>query len=219
MKTREQKFKSNQTASDELFRSAWLNRLTRTHVAIPVTMFFVYAIALLWYTEVRTDLSLPVVVSLFVGGIVFFTFAEYAIHRWLYHPPEGASDGYQDFTYKIHGIHHDYPKDKQRLAMPPLLTIAVATLLLFLFELVLNQYSFSFLAGFVVGYALYLLIHYAIHIFPPPKNVFRELWIHHSIHHYSTDNVAFGVSNPLWDHVFGTMPKNGKDRKRASVEV
>ncbi|MEL6652049.1 MAG: fatty acid hydroxylase, partial [Bacteroidota bacterium] len=26
-------------------------------------------------------------------------------------------------------------------------------------------------------------------------------------HHYKDDTVAFGVSSPLWDYVFRTMPK------------
>ncbi len=205
---------SNENVSVDLFSNKWLNRLTRTHIAIPVTMFILYAIGLLYYTKINTELPNWLIVFLFFGGVLLFTFAEYAIHRWLYHPPEGASEKYQEFTYKIHGIHHAYPKDKQRLAMPPLLTVVVATLLLFLFELVLDQYSFSMLAGFVTGYALYLLIHYVIHIFKAPNNLFKALWINHSIHHYSPENVLFGVSSPLWDYVFGTLP-----RKKATAQT
>lgn len=206
-KVQNYRFKSNEDMPSDLFENKWLNRLTRTHIAFPVVSFLVYAIALLYYTKVSTDLSNLTVISLFVGGLVFFTLVEYVIHRWLYHPPHDASEEYQEFTYKIHGIHHAYPKDKQRLAMPPILTIAIATILLLLFELILDKYSFSVLAGFVTGYALYLMVHYAIHIYKMPKNAFRALWINHSIHHYSEDDIAFGVSSPLWDYVFGTMPK------------
>lgn len=215
MSDKKPKFKSNASGEARMFENDFLNSLTKTHIAIPVTIFFVYAIALLWYTAVNTDLTLPIVVGVFLSGTLTFTFAEYAIHRWVYHPPEGASESYQEFTYKIHGLHHDYPKDKQRLAMPPLLAVAIATFLLFVFELILDQYSFSFLAGFVVGYAMYLLIHYSIHIFAPPKNAFKALWINHSIHHYSEDEILFGVSNPLWDYVFGTMPRSEKDKRQA----
>ena len=209
------KFKSNKDGEARMFENEFLNSLTRTHIAIPVTIFFVYAIALLWYTRNYTDLSWSVVTSVFLCGTFFFTFVEYAVHRWVYHPPHGASESYQEFTYKIHGLHHDYPKDKQRLAMPPILAVIIATLLLFLFRLVLGPYSFSFAAGFVVGYAMYLLIHYSTHMFAPPKNIFRTLWVNHAIHHYSEDEILFGVSNPLWDYVFGTMPKSKKDKQQA----
>lgn len=215
MQSKNQKFKSNQSGEARMFENDFLNNLTKTHIAFPVTIFFVYAIGLLWYTAVRTDLTFLTVLLVFLSGTLVFTFAEYAIHRWVYHPPEGASEGYQEFTYKIHGLHHDYPKDKQRLAMPPLLAVVIATFLLFVFELILDQYSFSFLAGFVVGYAMYLLIHYSIHIYPPPKNKFKMLWVNHSIHHYSEDEVLFGVSNPLWDYIFGTTPRSAKDKQHA----
>ncbi len=215
MKARTQKFKSNTDLSPPMFENKILNRLTQTHIATPIIIFFVYAVGLLWYTLVQTDIAGATVVLVFFVGILGFTFTEYAIHRWIYHPPHGASEGYKKATYKMHGMHHDYPKDKRRLAMPPVVAIVLATGLLFLFELVLGQYSFSYLAGFVVGYALYLVVHYTVHIYAPPRNFLRTLWVNHSIHHYSKDEVLFGVSQPLWDHVFGTIPRSDKDKRMA----
>jgi dihydroceramide fatty acyl 2-hydroxylase len=34
----------------------------------------------------------------------------------------------------------------------------------------------------------------------------RYLRQHHLTHHYRTAEVRFGVSSPLWDRVFGTLP-------------
>ncbi|WP_420459439.1 sterol desaturase family protein [Neolewinella sp.] len=215
MTTRTQKFKSNAEQSPPMFENKLLNRLSQTHIATPIVIFLVYATGLLWYTEVRTDIPTLIVVLVFLVGTLGFTFMEYAVHRWVYHPPHGASEAYKQATYKLHGMHHDYPKDKRRLAMPPLVAIALATGLLFLFELVLGQYAFSYLAGFVVGYALYLMVHYTVHIYAPPRNFLRALWVNHSIHHYSEDEVLFGVSQPLWDYVFGTMPKSARDKQMA----
>ena len=198
-----------------MFENKLLNRLTQTHIATPIIIFFVYAIGLLWYTEVSTDIPVVTVILVFLAGTLGFTFMEYAVHRWVYHPPHGASEAYKKATYKMHGMHHDYPKDKKRLAMPPLVAIFLATSLLFLFQLVLGQYAFAYLAGFVVGYALYLVVHYTVHIYAPPRNFLRALWVNHSIHHYSEDEVLFGVSQPLWDYVFGTMPRSDKDKRMA----
>ena len=219
MKTRTKQFKSNDVDySPPMFDNPILNRLSQTHIATPIIIFFVYAIGLLWYTEVATTIPLWTVVLVFFAGTLGFTFMEYAIHRWVYHPPHGASEAYKKATYKMHGLHHDYPKDKRRLAMPPLVAIILATSLLFLFRMVLGDYAYTYLAGFVVGYAMYLMVHYTVHIYSPPKNFLRALWVNHSIHHYSEDEVLFGVSQPLWDYVFGTLPKNDRDRKRA-VEI
>ena len=215
MKTRTQKFKSNAEASPPMFENKILNRLSQTHIATPIIIFLVYAVGLLWYTEANTDIATLTVVALFFAGVLGFTFTEYAVHRWIYHPPHGASEAYKQATYKMHGMHHDYPKDKRRLAMPPVVAIVIATSLLFLFEMVLGEYSFSYLAGFVVGYALYLVVHYTVHMYAPPRNFLRALWVNHSIHHYSEDEVLFGVSQPLWDYVFGTMPRTEKDKRMA----
>ncbi len=201
-----------------MFENKFLNRLTQTHIATPIVIFFVYAIGLLWYTAVKTDLTFLTVAFVFLAGTLGFTFMEYVVHRWVYHPPHGASEEYKEMTYNMHGFHHDYPKDKKRLAMPPILAIIIATSLLFLFELVLGQYSFSYLAGFVVGYAMYLVVHYTVHMYPPPKNFLKALWVNHALHHYSEDDILFGVSQPLWDYVFRTMPKSANDKKRG-VEI
>ena len=121
-------------------------------------------------------------------------------------------------SYKMHGVHHDYPKDKQRLAMPPLVSILLGTLFLLLFKLVLDQYSFSFLAGFVIGYASYLLVHYSVHIFRPPNNFMKALWTNHAIHHYGDENILFGVSSPIWDYVFRTLPEK-KEKGKIQVKA
>lgn len=217
MKPKSTKFKSNGEAPP-MFENKLLNRLSQTHIATPIIIFLVYAVALLWYTVARTDVPALAIVGLFFLGALGFTFAEYAVHRWIYHPPHGASEEYKDMTYKMHGFHHDYPKDKKRLAMPPVLAVVISTLLLFLFELVLAQYAFAYLAGFVVGYAMYLMVHYTVHMYPPPKNFLKALWVNHALHHYSEDDILFGVSQPLWDYVFGTMPKSAKDKSRG-VEI
>ena len=212
MKPQSNKFKSNGSAPP-MFENKILNRLTQTHIATPIVIFFIYAICLLTYTVLKTDVSPLAVVGLFLAGTLAFTFSEYAVHRWVYHPPHGASDKYKEATYNMHGFHHDYPKDKKRLAMPPVLAIVISTVLLFVFELILQQYAFACLAGFVVGYAMYLVVHYTVHMYPPPKNKLKLLWVNHSIHHYSENDILFGVSQPLWDYIFGTIPKTDKDKK------
>jgi sterol desaturase/sphingolipid hydroxylase (fatty acid hydroxylase superfamily) len=44
-----------------------------------------------------------------------------------------------------------------------------------------------------------------VHVYQPPKNFFKILWINHSVHHYKHGEYVFGVSSPLWDYVYGTM--------------
>lgn len=218
-KNKNKNFVTNDNISPQLFGNKYLDALTRTHIAIPVTMFFVYAIGLIWYTKVATELSNATVAGVFFLGWLAFTYVEYQVHKRLYHMDHGhSSEKRKEMAYKLHGVHHDYPKDKQRLAMPPIMSLTIGTVLLLIFELVMNKFAFSFTAGFVTGYAAYLIVHYCVHIYRPPNNFLKALWTNHAIHHYQDDTIMLGVSSPLWDYIFGSLPKKG-EKKTVEVEA
>ncbi len=204
--------------SVKLFQNKFLDNLTKTHIAIPITLFVLYSVGLIIYTKMQTELGNWEIVGLFFAGLLLFTFTEYWMHRKLYHIPV-TNKARERLQFIMHGAHHNAPKDKQRLAMPPALSIGIGTLLLLLFKLVLNQYAFSVLAGFMIGYASYLFVHYIVHIFRPPNNIFKALWTNHAIHHYQDDTAMFGVSSPLWDYVFQTLPKRRSGKKQIEVKV
>lgn len=197
----------------KLFRNPVLEKLSRTHISVPLTVFGVYALSLLYWSVNHTSLSAGTTISMFVLGFLSFTLVEYLVHRYLYHLST-HTEWRKKFQYRAHGVHHEFPKDKDRLAMPPLLSITVATILLMLFRLVMGDLAFAFLPGFLVGYAYYLSVHYVVHIYQPPKNFLRALWVNHSVHHYKDGHIVFGVSSPLWDYVFGTMRETNKDTSR-----
>lgn len=197
------------TGTHRLFTNPILEKLTRTHIAVPVTIFIVYAFVLCWWSINYTSLTPAITLFLFFIGWLAFTWVEYQVHRHVFHLST-YTEWRKNFQYMVHGVHHHYPKDKDRLAMPPLLSITIATLLLLLLKLVLGDYVFAFLPGFLVGYACYLLIHYLVHVHIPPKNIFKILWQNHSVHHYKEGELLFGVSSPLWDYIYGTMPKRKK---------
>ena len=192
--------------SAQLFQNPVLERLSHTHIALPVSIFALTALISLYYGFTHGFLSGLSALGLFLGGWLLFTLAEYVVHRYLYHIP-ATTAGRAKFQYTMHGVHHEYPKDKTRLAMPPILTVFVASLLFFIFRFVFGTWAFGILAGFTFGYALYLFVHYAIHAYSPPKNFLKVWWTHHSQHHYRQDEIAFGVSSTLWDHIIGTMPE------------
>jgi sterol desaturase/sphingolipid hydroxylase (fatty acid hydroxylase superfamily) len=195
----------------QLFQNPVLERLSRTHIAVPLTIFAIYAAGLLYWSVTHTSLSAGTTIFMFTIGLISFTWLEYITHRYLFHM-KTFTDLRAKIQYTIHGVHHEFPKDKDRLAMPPLLSITISTLLLLLFRLILGDLVFAFLPGFIVGYAGYLAIHYMVHAFQPPKNFFKVLWVNHSIHHYKDGEVVFGVSSPLWDYIYGTMTVRSKEK-------
>ncbi len=187
-----------------LFKNPILEKLSRTHIAVPVTIFILYAAGLLYWSVTHTDLSAGITIAMFAAGFLAFTWVEYVTHRYLFHMATYTKFRAK-FQYTVHGVHHEFPKDKERLAMSPLLSITIATILLLLFRLMMGDLTFSFLPGFLAGYAFYLAVHYMVHVYQPPKNFLRVLWINHSIHHYKDGDYVFGVSSPLWDYIYGTM--------------
>ena len=198
--------KPKHKGSAQLFENPMLERLTHTHIALPVSIFALTTLLSLYYGFTHGFLTGLSALGLFLAGWLLFTFAEYAVHRYLYHLPANTERRAR-FQYTMHGVHHEFPKDKTRLAMPPIVTVFVASLLFFIFRLVFGTWAFGILAGFTFGYALYLFVHYAIHAYAPPRNFLKVWWTHHSQHHYRQDEIAFGVSSTLWDHIIGTMPR------------
>ena len=195
--------KVENTGTERLFNNPILERLTRSHISVPVSLFVLYGIGLLFWSVNNTALSITLTIGLFFGGWITYSWIEYMVHRYLFHISI-TTETRKKFQYTMHGVHHHHPKDKDRLAMPPLLSITLATMLLIAFRFILGDFAFAFTAGFLVGYGSYLLVHYLVHIHRPPKNVFRTLWINHSIHHYKNGEVVFGVSSPFWDYVYHT---------------
>ena len=195
------KNKSRETI--RMFKSPILERLSRTHVSIPISIFLLYTGGLLYWSIENIQLTAGMTVSLFFVGWISFTLVEYLTHRYVFHMKTDTGLK-KKLQYAFHGVHHNYPKDKDRLAMPPIMSITLATILLFVFKLLMGDFVFAFLPGFLMGYAMYLLVHYIVHAFPPPKNFFKALWVNHSIHHHKDSSKIFGVSSPLWDYVFRT---------------
>lgn len=203
----------NPSDGGRVFQSPFLEAMTRTHIAFPLTIFYgtaalAFYAALVWYNQ-----RLMTSVSLFVVGAFFFTLVEYLVHRYFYHM-EPNTPRKARLQYVFHGIHHDHPRDKKRLALPPLMSVIVAAMFVGLFRLIMGPSGLAFGGGFMAGYATYLLVHYSIHVYNPPKNILGAIWKHHNIHHFVGDTGAFGVSSPLWDHVFGTMPEDPLKKRK-----
>lgn len=204
-----------QAGAGRIFKSPFLEALTKTHIAVPLTMFWTAGLITIWYSIARLHMSWLSTITFFLFGALLFTLVEYLMHRYLYHIPANTEKK-RRFQYVIHGVHHDHPRDKSRLALPPVLSVVLALLFIALFRGIIGIEGYVFGGGFLFGYSTYLAAHYAIHMYKPPQNFLSLIWKHHNLHHYVGDDGAFGVSSPFWDYIFGTMPPDPK--KRAAAE-
>ncbi len=201
------KQKPSNTGSGRLFKNEFLEKMTHTHAHFAISVFFIVSTGVLIYGLTNNYITGVLAVPLFVAGWFAFTLVEYIMHRFVFHMAP-VTKMREKIAYNMHGIHHDYPKDKGRIAMPVPLSLTLSAIFFGFFYLIMGNYTFGFLPGFLFGYGSYLTVHYLIHAMQPPKNFFKYLWVHHGIHHYKDPDHRFGVTIPLWDYVFGTMPKD-----------
>ena len=100
----------------------------------------------------------------FLGGMFFWTFFEYLAHRFLFHMIANSGRANR-FIYTLHGNHHHYPRDKQRLFMPPVPSLILSSAIFGLMYLILGSKAFMFFPGFLLGYLMYGTMHLSlIHI-------------------------------------------------------
>ena len=146
------------------------------------------------------------------AGWFVWTFTEYSLHRFLfhYHP---STERFKRLFFMMHGVHHAQPLCKTRLVMPPPVSIPLALVCYGLFRLVIGSFLHApvwfdpVFAGFLGGYIWYDMTHYTLH-HGRTKNAYLAMCRYqHMQHHGTCPNMRFGVSIPLWDYVFGTMPK------------
>jgi dihydroceramide fatty acyl 2-hydroxylase len=197
-----------------LFKSDFLEFFT--HIS-PIAVCVLWVPVAVWF--LISPILHPVVVGFpffipicYLGGLFFWTLAEYLLHRFVFHFPAKSERG-QRITFLFHGIHHAQPQIKTRLVMPPVVAIPLALVFFGLFTLVfavilkVPHWVGPIFSGFITGYLIYDLTHYATHHFPMRKGWLKFVKRYHMQHHYKTPDKRFGVSSPLWDIVFGTKPE------------
>lgn len=192
-----------------IFSNPFLEKLTKTSLKQNIIVYGMVVLLLIYNAIFIKEIPVIRFVGIFVAALFFWTLVEYLLHRYLFHWIS-ENKSVQRFHFILHGYHHLYPKDEERMLMPPVPGLIMATMLFFIFYMVFALfnsplYTWAFFPGFFLGYLLYSFLHRATHVVKPPKR-FKYLWRHHSLHHYKFPDKAFGVSNTLWDRVFGTMP-------------
>ncbi len=192
-----------------LFKNQNLEYLTKTHplviwgMYIPIIALMLYfGISRLKFTGLETTL-------VFIAGMFFWSLFEYTVHRYVFHF-FAERERAKKIVYVIHGNHHQFPRDKERLFMPAVPSLLLAVTVFSLMYLIGYLFAvtgcvFTFFPGFLFGYLIYGSMHYAIHAWAPPFKWMKALWRNHHLHHYKNTELGFGVSSTLWDHIFGTM--------------
>lgn len=136
------------------------------------------------------------------SGVLAWTFAEYWIHRALYHHAPWLSD--------LHDRHHEAPCDY--IGVPSFVSLGIVVVLAYApFFAIWPTFATGFVSGVMIGYAAYMFVHHATHHWAvAPGDWLYPARVRHLGHHYH-DDMHFGVVTGLWDRIFGTA---GRRRNR-----
>jgi dihydroceramide fatty acyl 2-hydroxylase len=200
-----------------LFSNPLLERLSRTPLWAVWAMWLPLASLMFAHYAGAPGATASSGAAFAVAGVGAWTLLEYLLHRFVFHvlvealPDRGWANV---LGLAVHGIHHKAPMDGDRLVMAPALGFIIAACLwvLLRFTLLAAMTAATFAAVFgggVLGYVAYDSLHYAAHHGGPVWRrtpVLGWLSTYHLRHHAAHEASAYGVSSPLWDAVFGTLP-------------
>lgn len=103
--------KAKNSGTGQIFKNPILEKLTRTHISMPLIAFSAVSSYLIYTGATEYGLNAISLVLLFLAGTFAFTFVEYLMHRFLFHMPE-TTPARKKVVYTMHGVHHDHPKTR-----------------------------------------------------------------------------------------------------------
>jgi sterol desaturase/sphingolipid hydroxylase (fatty acid hydroxylase superfamily) len=195
-----------------LFKSNFLEFFTHISPVTIVVLWLPISVGLILYAALHAPgTAAPSFIPLgFLMGLFLWTLSEYTLHRFLFHH-KPTNPTQERIFFLFHGIHHAQPQVKTRLVMPFPVSIPLAAAFFGLFYFVLGvllrspQWVEPLMSGFLIGYLVYDLTHYATHHFAMRAGYAKYIKRYHMQHHYKDPETRFGVSSPAWDWVFGTQ--------------
>ncbi len=198
------KFVSNKDETVRMFENDFLESLTKIHFSVPLILYVPIIGYFIFLSATTYEKSVLIITGLFLAGFFFWSVFEYILHRYIFHYEPKSKFG-KRVHFIFHGVHHDYPNDSMRLVMPPIVSLTLFVVFYFIYKSIFGlEWMHSFYAGFIFGYLIYDIGHYAMHHF----NIRNRFWLkikrHHMLHHYKDEHKGYGVSFPFWDKIFKT---------------
>jgi sterol desaturase/sphingolipid hydroxylase (fatty acid hydroxylase superfamily) len=147
---------------------------------------------------IAANAGLPLAGSLgcTAAGLALWTLLEYGIHRYAFH------------GFMPHSDHHEEPKDVKYIIAPIWLSGGTSLALWVLIRIPAGSWARSGLtvAAIIAGYLAYEAVHLRIHSDAAGGKWLTMLRKRHYFHHFADERFCYGVTSPLWDRVFGSLP-------------
>ncbi len=194
-----------------MFESEFFEFFSKVHPAAPFILWVPIALAIPIYaltTERCTPLGLLLYFPL---GLFCWQITEYFAHKKLFHW-QGIGPLSRRFHDIVHGFHHRYPDDPQRLVMPLAVSISIAAIVCSgLWALDRPAFSWPWFTGYLAGYLFYDFMHWSTHFRKPLTRWGKKMRAHHMAHHFADIDQNFGISHRWIDRALGTLDQRGQD--------
>lgn len=95
----------HQKGKAEIFKNSFLESLTKTTLASNIMVYGLTVLILIYVALFVMNIPLLTFLILFFGGLFFWTFAEYVLHRYVFHWIN-KNKSVQRFHFILHENHH-----------------------------------------------------------------------------------------------------------------
>lgn len=197
-----------------MFESDFFEFFSKVRPATPFVFWTPIAIGALGYSLAKGVTTLGQAAVMFPLGFVGWQAAEYFVHKELFHW-KGIGPFSRRFHDIVHGFHHKFPDDSDRLVMPLAVSLGIAGVLGGALYLVHRPATTVPLwAGIVGGYLFYDFMHWSTHFRKPLTKWGRTMRAHHMSHHFADVDTNFGISNRWMDMLLGTLKRRNREEQR-----
>jgi sterol desaturase/sphingolipid hydroxylase (fatty acid hydroxylase superfamily) len=179
----------------------------------------------LWYLSFKSiaasDVSSGTMFFAFIIGVIYWTFLEYGIHRWIYHT-HFKTRLLSYFLGSFHLFHHKEVGDRRVYNSGFLMIYLVTPAVISPFLLVTRDHGIlaALILGLSSAYFIYECVHFLIHYKKFQSGYMAYIQSYHFHHHDQAPNKNFGNTSHLWDLLLGTYDERYKTYKMpASSEV
>lgn len=177
----------------------------------PTLYFLPIDLALIYFCYAR-GVTLNIIAIALCIGFLFWTLAEYLIHRFLFHS-RPSSPRMRNLVDYLHVRHHKEPLKLPSVVLPLWLMIVFSLAGILLLWVILQSFELAVLTyiGFGVGYLVYECTHYLMHRALLQNSTAPDWTKFHLFHHFVDARVNFGISSAFWDRVFSTYRQPERD--------
>lgn len=144
-------------------------------------------------------------------GVVWWTFLEYAIHRWAYHS-KYPTKWMHSFFGSFHLYHHIDMSDRRVYNAGFLMVYLIAPVVTAPMWIITQSFSLTaiFGLGILSAYYFYEWVHFLLHYKVFTSGYFAWIQRYHFFHHEKRPDKNFGNTNAFWDKMLGTYDVNYK---------